>query len=108
MYLTGGVVRKNNPLYLEASRDLNLAFRKFPCIIVFCFSEADVINALKYAILECIPFRIRSGRHDYQANSNVNRGLVIDISNINYTFIDKINNTAKLGGGITMERCTLT
>lgn len=35
MYLTGGVVRKNNPLYLEASRDLNLAFRKFPCIIVF-------------------------------------------------------------------------
>ncbi|ARC86720.1 berberine and berberine like family protein [Clostridium argentinense CDC 2741] len=101
MYLTGGIVRKNNPLYLEASRDLNLAFRKFPCIIVFCFSEADVINALKYAISECIPFRIRSGRHDYQANSNVNRGLVIDISNINYTFIDRINNTAKLGGGIT-------
>lgn len=101
MYLTGGVVRKNNPLYLEASRDLNLAFRKFPCIIVFCFSEADVINALKYAISKGIPFRIRSGRHDYQANSNVNRGLVIDISNINYTFIDKINNTAKLGGGIT-------
>ena len=50
-----------------------------------------MISALKYAISKGIPFRIRSGRHDYEANSNVNRGLVIDISNINYTFIAKIN-----------------
>lgn len=101
MRITGGVVRKDNPLYLEASSDFNLAFKKFPSIIVFCYSDDDVKNALKYAISKEISFRIRSGRHDYETNSNVNKGMVIDISNINYTFIDEINNTAKLGGGIT-------
>jgi len=101
MYITGGVVRKYNPLYLEASMDFNLALKKFPCIIVFCFSEDDVMNALKYAISEDVPFRIRGGRHDYEANSNVNKGMVIDISNINYTSIDEIDNKVKLGAGIT-------
>ncbi|PAB58346.1 FAD-binding oxidoreductase [Anaeromicrobium sediminis] len=101
MYITGGVVSKDNPLYLEASTDFNLAIKKFPFIIVFCFSEDDVINTLKYAISEDIPFRVRNGRHDYEGNSNVNKGIVIDVSNINYTFIDEVNNKAKFGGGIT-------
>ncbi|WP_432665427.1 FAD-binding oxidoreductase [Wukongibacter baidiensis] len=101
MYITGGVVKKDNPIYIESSRDFNLAFKKFPLVIVFCFSEDDIVNALKYAVSNEIPFRIRSGRHDYEGNSNVNKGMVIDISNINYTFIDEINNKAKLGAGIT-------
>lgn len=101
MHITGGVVRKDNPIYLEASSDFNLALRKFPCIIVFCFSEDDIKNALRYAVSKDIPFRIRGGRHDYEANSNVNKGMVIDISNINYTYIDEINNKVKLGAGIT-------
>ncbi|WDV45808.1 FAD-binding oxidoreductase [Clostridiaceae bacterium M8S5] len=101
MLITGGVVCKDNPIYPEASSDFNLAFKKFPRIIVFCFSEEDVKNALKYAVSNDTKFRVRTGRHDYEANSNVNKGMVIDISNINYTIVDEINKTAKLGGGIT-------
>merc|ERR1712193_218075 len=73
MYITGGVVNKDNPLYFESTRDFNLAHRKFPCIMVFCFSEDDVINALKYAVSEDIHFRVRSGRNDYEGNSNVEK-----------------------------------
>lgn len=101
MYITGGIVCKGDNLYPEASNDFNLAFKKHPSIIVFCFSENDVKNALKYSIKNNIPFRIRSGRHDYEATSILNKGMVIDISNINYSFIDEKNKMVKLGGGIT-------
>lgn len=102
MYITGGIVNKNNPLYIAASRDFNLALKKHPCIIVFCYSDQDVINALNYCIINNIPFRVRSGRHDYEASSSLNNGIIIDLSNMDYAIIDKKNTKAKLGGGISV------
>ncbi len=99
--MSSNIICQDSLLYLKASSDFNLAIKKFPCAIIFCFSEYDISAALRFAISNNISFRIRSGRHDYEANSNVNNGIVIDISNINYIFLDKNNNVAKLGAGIT-------
>ncbi|WP_346887050.1 FAD-dependent oxidoreductase [Clostridium sp. UBA1056] len=99
--MINNIICPYNPLYLKASKNFNLAIKKFPKAIIFCFSEYDISNALRFVLSNNLPFRIRSCRHDYEGNSNINNGIVIDISNINYVLIDKNNNTAKLGAGIT-------
>lgn len=95
-------VAPNSRIYPYAKLNYNLSITNCPCLIVFCESDLDIISTLKYAVNNNIPFRIRSGRHDFEAISNLNKGIVIDISKINYVKINKSNNTVTVGGGNTM------
>ncbi|WP_349407673.1 FAD-binding oxidoreductase [Pseudalkalibacillus sp. SCS-8] len=97
--LTGRVVHPDDPDYSEARTNLNLYRSKFPGVIVFCQDEMDVLNALKYAREKDIPFRVRSGRHSYQNFSILNKGLVIDISEMTKVSVNVNRNTSDIEAG---------
>ncbi|MFC0189817.1 FAD-binding oxidoreductase [Fictibacillus aquaticus] len=78
--LTGRIVVPGDSDYELAREEFNTRYDLYPCVIVFCEETCDVVNAVKWAKEKCVPFRIRTGRHSYEAYSSLDDGLVIDIS----------------------------
>ncbi|PEP48308.1 FAD-binding oxidoreductase [Bacillus pseudomycoides] len=97
--LTGRIVTPEDPEYDVARINLNLSLPKLPCIIVFCQNTQDVCNTLKWARERHIPFRVRSGRHNYENFSLVNRGLIIDVSEMNRIIVQQDSLTATIEAG---------
>lgn len=98
--LTGRVIAPWDPGYDEARLDYNARFDDIhPGLIVFCQTVQDVEEAVRWARRHRIHFRIRSGRHSYEAYSILNRGLVIDVSAINHIDCDPDSGTAHIGAG---------
>lgn len=100
--LTGRIVTPNDPKYNQARTNLNTSIPFYPKIIVFCQSTEDVRNALLWAKENCIPFRLRSGRHSYENFSLLNDGLVIDISEMNKIHVDQVNHIASIQAGAAL------
>lgn len=100
--LTGRVILKDSPGYDEARLNYNSRFNKFPKVIVYCEVVEDVVNAILWAREEQIPFRVRGGGHSYEAFSNVDDGLVIDISELRRLEIDKESGLARIGAGFRL------
>ncbi|MED0981864.1 FAD-binding oxidoreductase [Bacillus paramycoides] len=100
--LTGRIVVPSDPEYDIARINLNLSIPKLPCIIVFCQNKNDVCNALKWARERHIPFRLRSGRHSYENFSLLNRGLIIDVSEMHRITVntDKLTATIEAGANL--------
>ncbi len=97
--LTGQVILQGAPGYDEARRNYNGRFNKFPIVINFCESAQDVVNAILWVRKHRIPFRIRGGRHSYEAYSLVDGGLVIDISRLLKFRFDREEGTVRIGAG---------
>ncbi len=98
--LTGRVVAPWDPGYDEARLDYNARFDDIhPSLIVYCETVQDVEEAVRWARRHRIRFRIRSGRHSYEAYSILNRGLVIDVSAVNHIDYDPDCRTARIGAG---------
>lgn len=100
--LTGRIITPEDCEYEIARTNLNLSIPKFPCIIVFCQNGQDVVNALKWAREHDVPFRIRSGRHSYENFSLLNKGLIIDVSEMNCITVDPKNLTATIQAGANL------
>lgn len=94
----------NDPEYCKARRNNNLHLAKFPGAIVFCQNETDIINALKWSRENCVPFRVRSGRHSYENFSLLNRGIVIDTSDMNEISVDLKKRTATIEAGAELGK----
>lgn len=97
--LTGRIVTPNNTAYDSARENLNLSIQKYPCIIVFCQNREDIKNALRWAREKQVPFRVRSGRHSYENFSLVNRGLIIDVSEMKGIHYRQDKQTAMIQAG---------
>lgn len=82
------IVNPKDFSYSNYRKNYNLSIEQFPCKIAICCNEEDVIKTLKIAKEKNLDFRIRNHRHDFEGNSNLDCGLVIDLSNINHIFID--------------------
>lgn len=102
--LTGRIVTPEDSDYEKARTNNNLNNPKYPSVIVFCQETKDVVNALKWARENNEPFRIRSGRHSYENFSLLNKGLVIDVSDMNSILIDRSEMTAKIDAGANMGK----
>lgn len=102
--LTGRIVTPEDPDYEKARTNNNLNNPKYPSIIVFCQETKDVVNALKWARENNEAFRIRSGRHSYENFSLLNKGLVIDVSDMNHISINRSEMTAKIDAGANMGK----
>lgn len=100
--LTGRIVTPDDSEYEQARTNNNLSVPKFPRLIVFCQNVKDVLNALKWARENRIPFRVRSGRHSYENFSLVNGGLVIDISEMCNITVNREEMTAKIEAGANL------
>jgi FAD binding domain/Berberine and berberine like len=98
--VTGKVVTRNSEDYEKSRLCWNRTIDVNPLLIIYCYNEEDVINALKFAEKNSLAFRIRSGGHNYEGYSTGDNLLVIDISNLSKIYIDEENKTVKLGGGV--------
>lgn len=81
--LTGQVIFKGDPGYEEARKNWDPHTNRYPKVFVFAKRTKDVANAIRWARINKIPIRPRSGRHALESNlSQVNGGIVIDVSKL--------------------------
>ncbi|MGL6104532.1 FAD-binding oxidoreductase [Romboutsia sp.] len=93
------IITPKSPEYNTSIQEWNRAINKFPYLIAYCENTSDVSEIIHYARKHHLPIRIRSGGHNYEGYSTGNDCVVIDISKMNNTKIDYVNNTVKLDGG---------
>jgi FAD/FMN-containing dehydrogenase len=106
--LTGRIVRPNDPAYVSASLGWDELFVHYPLVIVFAQETQDVVNALAWARQNDVALRVRSGRHSLEGWSNVDNGIVIDVSELKSAQIDTASRTATVGAGLTQLEAVTT
>ena len=99
--LTGRIVRPSDPAYESARRDWDMLFSHYPLAVVFCSDTQDVVNALTWARHHGVAVRARSGRHNLEGWSNIDGGLVVDVSELKGVAVDQATGTATIGAGLT-------
>ncbi|MFF2089459.1 FAD-binding oxidoreductase [Paenibacillus sp. NPDC058174] len=103
--LTGRVIFKGDPGYDAARKNWDPHTNRFPKVFVFAQKTRDVANAIKWARQNNVPIRPRSGRHALEGNlSQVNGGIVIDVSDMNKIKLNKKCLTATVGTGNRVGR----
>ena len=101
--LTGRIVRVGEADYSAASAGWNLLFTSQPMAIVFAQQTRDVVNALAWARQNNVMVRVRSGRHCLEGWSNVDGGIVIDVSELKSVALDPASGTATVGAGLNQS-----
>ncbi|MEV6838374.1 FAD-binding oxidoreductase [Streptomyces sp. NPDC051133] len=99
--LTGRIVRPDDPGYARARVGWDELFVHRPSVIVYARKTDDVVNALTWARRHDVPLRVRSGGHSLEGWSNVDDGIVIDVSELKSAGIDTTARTATVGAGLT-------
>ena len=101
--LTGEIVRPGDPAYDAARLGWNRLYQRHPEAIVFCGNTTDVINGVRWARITGSAFRARSGRHNLEGWSNIDGGLVIDVSRMKSIEFDESAGTATVGTGLVQK-----
>jgi len=97
--LSGAVVVPGDPGYEQARQDYNIAIEQYPAIIVYCFDEYDVANAICWSREKGFKLRIRSGGHNYAGYSNGTCKMVIDTSPMNQICVNTSDETVRVQAG---------
>lgn len=106
--LTGRIVRFGDPEYPSASLGWDELFVRNPLVIVFAQETQDVVNALTWARQHNVALRVRSGRHSLEGWSNVDNGIVIDVSELKSADIDAATRIARVGAGLNQLEAVTT
>ncbi|MEV6290220.1 FAD-binding oxidoreductase [Streptomyces sp. NPDC051896] len=106
--LTGRIVRPNDPGYAEASLGWDELFVHYPLVIVYAQKTQDVVHALTWARQHDVALRVRSGGHSLGGWSNVDNGIVIDVSELKSAHIDTTARTATVGAGLNQLEAVTT
>jgi hypothetical protein len=101
--LTGRLVFPDDANYDEARLGWNRQFNPYPLVIVFCQEVKDVINAITWCRQHDVAFRARGGRHALEGWSNVDGGVVIDISDMKEIKVDTQARLATVQTGVTQD-----
>ncbi|GAB6989858.1 FAD-binding oxidoreductase [Paenibacillus pini] len=103
--LTGRVIFKGDPGYEVARKNWDPHTDRFPKVFVFAQRTKDVANAIRWARINNVPIRPRSGRHSLEPNlSQVNGGIVIDVSEMKQIKLNKKSRTVEVGTGNRVGR----
>jgi FAD/FMN-containing dehydrogenase len=103
MKLDGRALWKGEPGYEQARRDAAWNARKpdrYPDVIVQASSEADVVEAVRFARERGLKVKARAGGHAWTASS-VRTGMLIDLSRLTDVTFDPDTNTATVQPGVT-------
>lgn len=103
--LTGRVIFKGDPGYEAARKNWDPHTDRFPKVFVFAQRTQDVANAIRWARKNNVPIRPRSGRHALESNlSQVNGGIVIDVSEMKKIKLNKKSRTVVVETGNRVGR----
>ena len=97
----GSVVLPGDPDYDETRKIYNGNIDRKPTLFVMCSDVSDVIEAVKFGRENNLEIAVRGGGHSGPGFGICDDGLVIDLSNINYTRIDLKNKSVRVGAGCT-------
>jgi FAD/FMN-containing dehydrogenase len=78
----------------------NARFEYVPSVICYCYNEADVIEALRFA--KGKPVRVRAGGHHHEGMCSGPDVVMIDVSNIKTLDFDRNTKTIRLGPGVKL------
>jgi FAD/FMN-containing dehydrogenase len=103
--LSGHVVVRSDTSdeYRRARRNYNARLDLHPAVIVYCYGEADVVNAVNYGIATGLQICMRSGSHDYEGFSLNDDGIVIDTSRLDRVSVSHDRTTAVVGPGTPLR-----
>lgn len=104
--LTGDLVFFGDPRYPNARKDLIQLYQSYPRVIVFVRDVQDVQHAIAWSREHDVALRIRSGRNSTEGWSNINNGIVVDVSRLKRIEIDTKRLVVRVGSGITQGELT--
>lgn len=97
--LRGDVFLGGSPGYDDARRLWNAAFDKHPALIVRCSGAADVMTAVKFAASQGLLLAVRGGGHSLSGQSVCEKGMMLDLSQMNSARVDPARRIAWVEGG---------
>ncbi|MFL6547171.1 MAG: FAD-binding oxidoreductase [Povalibacter sp.] len=97
--LRGELLLRNSVGYDSARRAWNGAFDRHPALIARCSGPADVMEAVKFAAANQLLLSVRGGGHSLSGQSVCDKGLMIDLSQMNSARVDPMRRIATVEGG---------
>jgi hypothetical protein len=97
--MTGPVIGPADEDYDQARRVWNADIDRRPAMIARCASPADVAAAVTFAATNGLEITVRGGAHSMSGAAVADRGLMIDLSQLNQVSVDPQVKRARAGGG---------
>jgi FAD/FMN-containing dehydrogenase len=97
--LRGPLLRSESAGYELARHAWNGAFDRHPALIARCSGPADVIEAVKFATAHQLLVSVRGGGHSLSGQSVCDKGLMIDLAEMNSARVDPAKRIATIEGG---------
>ena len=97
--LRGELLLRNSAGYDGARRAWNGAFDRHPALIARCSGPADVMEAVKFAAANQLLLSVRGGGHSLSGQSVCEKGLMIDLAQMNGARVDPGKRIATVEGG---------
>jgi FAD/FMN-containing dehydrogenase len=101
MTMRGPLLRAGQPGYDEARVIFNGMFDRRPALIARCRGAADVMDAVRFASRHHLLTAVRGGGHSVAGASICDKGMVIDLSQMNSVVVDYKHRVARVQGGAT-------
>ncbi|HEX6638484.1 MAG TPA: FAD-binding oxidoreductase [Steroidobacteraceae bacterium] len=97
--LRGELLLKDSSGYEAARHVWNGAFDRHPALIARCSGAADVMEAVRFAAERQLLVSVRGGGHSLSGQSVCEKGLMIDLSQMNSVRVDAKRRVAIVEGG---------
>jgi len=97
--LRGALLLRSSPGYDTARRAWNGSFDRHPALIARCSGAADVMEAVNFATANQLLVSVRGGGHSLSGQSVCEKGLMIDLADMNSARVDPAKRIATIEGG---------
>jgi FAD/FMN-containing dehydrogenase len=96
---SGRLLLPDNPAWDAARRVHNGFVDKRPALVAQCRGSADVAMAVRLAREAGLAIAVRGGGHNVGGRSTIDDGLLIDLSPMQYVYVDSTARKARAAGG---------
>jgi len=96
---SGHLLLPDNPAWDVARRVHNGFVDKRPALVAQCRGSADVVLAVRFARDAGLEIAVRGGGHNVGGRSTIDNGLMIDLSPMQYVYVDSAARKARAAGG---------
>jgi FAD/FMN-containing dehydrogenase len=100
--LRGKVVLPGQAGYDEARTVWNAMIDRKPALVVRCSGASDVIRSIRFARDNHFALAVRGGGHNIAGNAVCDGGLLIDLSQMRFVWVDAIGGRARVAPGATL------
>src|SRR5438270_6214330 len=98
----GDLVRAQDPQYEQVRKIWNGSIDKRPLVMARAKDPGDVAKALQFARESALLVAIRGGGHNVGGRALCDGGLVIDLSAMRGVYVDPVERTVRVQGGVTL------